>query len=310
MAFGRRNNGPRGVVGLDLDGEYISAVEVDGGVIRRSATADLPHGLIEEGEVQDGPGLTRVLSEFFEVNDLPRDVRLGVANQQISVRSLEIPHIEDRKERDAAIRFMAADAIAMPLDEAVLDHLAVGEVEAGDGTRRERVVVVAARAATVTKLVDCVKEAGLRAEGVDLNAFAMVRMLASGAEADQPAKVYCHLGDVVNLAIAVGSTCVFTRPLTPVRDESGAPGAAALADDIRLSIDFFMVQDGSHSVDQVLLSGPDAAREGLAQEIATSLGLPTEAAPPLANVDSGSLPPEIDPYRLTIAAGLAIGGRS
>jgi type IV pilus assembly protein PilM len=297
-------------VGLDLDGEYIAAVEVTEGAISRSASLDLAPGLIHEGEVQDAPGLTEALRDFFAANDLPHDVRLGVANQQISVRSLEIPHIDDPKERDAAIRFMAADAIAMPLDDAVLDHQGVGEVEGPDGTRRERVVVVAARAATISSFADCVKEAGLRAEGVDLNAFAMVRMLAAGGDEGQPAKVYCHLGEVVNLAIAIGSTCVFTRPLTPVRDESGFPLAAALADDIRLSIDFFMVQDGASAVEQVLLSGPDATREGFAAEIEGALGVPTEVAPPLANVEAGALPPEIDPYRLTIAAGLAIGGRS
>ena len=49
-------------------------------------------------------------------------MRLGVANQQIVVRVVELPRIEDEKQRDAAVRFQASEAIAMPLDEAVLDH--------------------------------------------------------------------------------------------------------------------------------------------------------------------------------------------
>ena len=57
-------------------------------------------------------------------------MRLGVANQQIVVRLLELPRIEDEKQRDAAVRFQASEAIAMPLDEAVLDHQVAGYAEA------------------------------------------------------------------------------------------------------------------------------------------------------------------------------------
>ena len=58
--------------------------------------------------------------------DCRSNVRLGVANQQIVVRVVELPRIEDEKQRDAAVRFQAAEAIAMPLDEAVLDHQVAG----------------------------------------------------------------------------------------------------------------------------------------------------------------------------------------
>ena len=68
-----------------------------------------------------------------------------------------------------------------------------------------------------------------------------------------------------------------------------------------------MVQEGARAVDQVLLSGPDAERPGLVEEVAAAVGLPTELAPPLANVDANGLPAGENPYRHTIAAGLAMG---
>ena len=49
-----------------------------------------------------------------------------MANQQIVVRQIELPAIEDSKELDAAVRFQAAETIAMPLDEAVLDYQLLG----------------------------------------------------------------------------------------------------------------------------------------------------------------------------------------
>ena len=51
---------------------------------------------------------------------------LGVSNQQIVVRVIDMPRIDDASERDAALRFSAAETIAMPLDEAVLDHQIAG----------------------------------------------------------------------------------------------------------------------------------------------------------------------------------------
>jgi type IV pilus assembly protein PilM len=307
MALGLRRKGPRGSVGLDLDGDHIAAVEIVDGRLARAISAQLEPGLIEEGEVRDGAGLSEALRRFFSANGLPQRVRLGVANQQISVRPLEIPPIEDPKERRAAVQFMAADTIAMPLDDAVLDYQAVGDVEGSDGSRRERVVVVAARRTMIETLARCVQNAGLEPESIDLDAFAVVRVLASAGSDESGATVYCHLGDVVNLAIAVGSTCVFTRPLSPVREESGLPRVAALAEDIRLSIDFFMVQDGATPVSRVVLSGPDARNEGLVEELTEAIELPVERAEPLANLDSAELPDGEDPYRHTVAAGLALG---
>ena len=44
---------------------------------------------------------------------------------------------------------------------------------------RERVLVVAARQSMVDRLVEAVNGAGLKPNGIDLNAFALVRMLGS-----------------------------------------------------------------------------------------------------------------------------------
>jgi type IV pilus assembly protein PilM len=73
--------------------------------------------------------------------------------------------------------------------------------------------------------MEALRGAGLRPEGIDLSAFGMIRALArevSGnlpmpaqqdpaAPAPAPTRLYCNLGDVTNLAVARGSTCLFTR---------------------------------------------------------------------------------------------------
>ena len=113
-----------------------------------------PTGLITDGEVMNRDGLAEALKNFVAEAGLPKSVRLGVANQQIVVRVIELPRIEDEKQRDAAVRFQAAEAIAMPLDEAVLDHQVAGYTEAPDGSPRMQVVVVAARRSMVEALLE------------------------------------------------------------------------------------------------------------------------------------------------------------
>jgi Tfp pilus assembly PilM family ATPase len=219
---------------------------------------------------------------------------------------IELPQIEDERQRDQAVRFQASEAIAMPLDEAVLDHQIAGYMAAPDGTPRMQIVIVAARRRMVETLLEAVKAAGLRAEGIDLDAFALVRALGANVRGDgDGAVVFCHLGGVTNLAIAVGSSCFFTRPLAAVWDDEDA--GPRLADEIRLSIDYYMTQPQARPVGEVLLSGPGSAHAELLESLATHLGIPVRVAVPLGDIDASALASDEDPHRYTVAAGLSLG---
>jgi type IV pilus assembly protein PilM len=306
MAFSLRKSSERGSIGLDIDGRYLAAAQVSGGRVMRCASQNLPDGLVRDGEVADAEALGQHLKSFASAAGLPRNVRLGVANQQIVVRVVELPRIEDDRQRDAAVRFQASEAIAMPLDEAVLDHQIAGFSTAADGTPRMQVVLVAARRKMIETLLDAVKTAGLKADGVDLDAFALVRALA--VDSDEPehaARVFCHLGGVTNLAVAVGSSCFFTRPLSAVWDEEDA--GSRLADEVRLSIDYYMTQPQAKPVGEVVLSGPGSVNRQLVESLETHLGIPVTVPAPLGTIDGSALGPNEDPHRYTVAAGLSLG---
>jgi type IV pilus assembly protein PilM len=300
-----RKNSQNGTVGLDVDGRYVAAVRAQRGQVAMAASSDLPDGLVVDGEVVDASGLSSALKSFASSAGLPRNVRLGVANQQIVVRLMELPPIEDATERAAAVRFQASEAIAMPLDEAVLDHQVVGYSENGDGSRRLRVVVAAARRSMVEALVEAARGAGLRPEGIDLDAFALVRMFADENSSEDTARVYCHLGGVTNLAIAAGTTCLFYRPLSTTWD--GADAVDTLGDEIRLSLDYYMAQPDAVPAGELVLSGPHSHEEALVQGLSVALGLETIVAPPLGSLDASALGADEDPRRYTVAAGLALG---
>ena len=64
-------------IGLDIDGNYLAAVEAHAGRVGRAATADLPSGLVTDGEVSDREGLAAALKEFFKELERTRGGDIG-----------------------------------------------------------------------------------------------------------------------------------------------------------------------------------------------------------------------------------------
>ena len=166
------------LVGLDIDatGIVAASVVVNGRVrIERAAFAPLEPGIIRDGEVADVEGLADALRALYRENKgLDKRVRVGLANQKIVVRVIDLPYLEDAKELAAAVRFQAQDQLPMPLEHAVLDHQPLAVLNDAAG-RRQRVLLVAARREMVERVLAALRSAGLKPEGVDLSAFATDR---------------------------------------------------------------------------------------------------------------------------------------
>lgn len=330
---GPKRSSGRAVVGLDIEAGAISAALVrtaDGLVVERAASAPLEPGVVRDGEVVDAAALTGALRTLFSEHSLPRRVRIGVANQRIVLRPLLLPVLVDPKEIEAAVRFQAAAELPMPVDQAVLDQIPLGIVETPDGPRM-RVMVVAARRDTIERLLEVARSAGLRPEGVDLAAFAMIRALGAGAagESGAPA-LQLAVGGVVNLAVVRDGECLFTRVLPggleamaaelaergaltvpearamligPQADRSAEAatvvdeGIRRIAGEVQTSLDFHL--DSGETVQRVALTGPALGVDGFAEALAARLGIPVDAID-VRGADG------LAAGRFAVAAGLAV----
>jgi type IV pilus assembly protein PilM len=328
------------VAGLHLEqSEVIAAVaRVDGGLgVQRAAAADLPLGVVRDGEVIDPESLGIVLKRLFAEHRLPKRVRVGIANQRTIMRTIDLPPLEREAEIAAAVRMHAPEHIAMPLDQAILDHQVLGLVDTPEGPRM-RVVVVATDRESVLRLIEALRRAGLRPAGVDLAAFALVRALHARAADVHAPVLYAHVAGTTTMAIAEGTACRFTRVSTAGfdafagtlaeraeihTDEArhrlvtvGAVGAAddplaltvleagadQLADDLRTSVEFFASQWGG-AVQEIVLTGTALAVPGFLDAIEKRVGLPVRAGEVQGSPDAlGGL----EPWRVTLATGLSI----
>jgi type IV pilus assembly protein PilM len=211
-----RSRRVRNLVGLEIEpGQLVAAKSHVNGhvVVEKAVGTPIPPNLVRDGEVTDLDALTSALSDLFSGSGLDRRVRIGIANQRIVMRQIELPPILDPKELDSAVRFQAQDEIPMPIDSVVLDYHPLGIVEV-DGAARMRVLLVAARRDMVERVLLAARQAGLRPEGVDLAAFGMIRALRPMDIAETDRVLYLSIGGLTNLAIAAGGTCEFTRVIT------------------------------------------------------------------------------------------------
>jgi type IV pilus assembly protein PilM len=344
--FAAKANKPGSSVGLDIESGSIAATEVESNgsaAVARSAIAPLPPGVVTEGEVQDPAALSEALRSLFSENKLSKNVRLGLANQRVVVRTLRLPLIEKPDELETAIRFQAQEHIPMPLDQAVIDHQVVARETGAEGERQMDVVAVAARRDMVDSLLDAMRQAGLRPTGIDLSAFGMIRAL----DAPHQTTLFCHFGDITNLAVAKGGQCLFTRiapfgieniaasvasqaeisadeardwildvgldePLAEFDDAELAAtardalttGASKLVDELRVSMDFYGAQEGASVIERVVICGPGSMIPGLPEHVQAGLGLGIESMSPAAL----SHLDEEDAARLTVSYGLALEG--
>ena len=335
---------PKNVTGLEIEPGSIAAakVTVNGHItVDHAAVAPLEPNVVRDGEVGDAPALTEALKALFkDRKDLGKKVRVGIANARIVVRPLDLPPMDNPKDLATAVRFQAAEELPMPLDQAVLDFQDMGLIETPEGPR-QRVVVVAARRDMIEAVAGAVRAAGLKIDGIDLSAFAMIRALGPDVEPT----LYVSVGGLTNLAIADERGCSFTRiaptglesmaadvaercalPLSEAREwlarvgllaspekfdgdaETAAmvrtvldSGVRKLSGDLRFSLDFHQSAGGA-PVQRVVLTGPATRVPNFAAGLERELGIAVEERV----IDAEDSLLGIDPARVTLAAGLAV----
>jgi type IV pilus assembly protein PilM len=214
----------RKVVGLKLGASRLNAacVSVNGSTeVVQLAGGPLPPGVIAGGELREVEALAEALKEFFGKHKLPkRNVRIGLANNRIGVRTIEVAGVDDSKQLANAVRFRAQEALPIPIDEAVLDFQILGESTAPDGSPAKRVLLVVAYRDLIAAYVEACRLAGLRLLGVDLEAFALLRALTPtfatepGGGSDRSALVAVSIGSERSvLGVSDGFSCEYTRVL-------------------------------------------------------------------------------------------------
>lgn len=335
------------VTGLEVGATQAIAAQAslrDGRIVaERVAARSLPPGLMRDGLVIDPDRLAGELKSLFAEHRLSKRVRVGLATPRTVLRVIDLPPLEE-KDIHAALMMQAQERIPMPLDRAVMDFQTVGLVDTPDG-QRLRVIVVVTEREGVDRLLDVLRRAGLRPEGIDLSIFAVIRALGDSEQSSGPV-LYAQLGDLVNIAIAESGVCRFTRQapqglamvlgrlaesqeipvdeaqallksagrLRPdeAREEAERTvaelldrTAAELGSELRAAAEFYSTQFGSDMVTTGVVAGPLAPLPGFVQALAAASGLKLTCGD--VKVSNREALDGIDPRLAPLASGLAVG---
>ena len=268
------------LVGLRIGSSQLAAAHVhnNGSAELLFARTTLERGIVSGGEVRDPEALTRALKAFFAEHKLPRrGVRLGIASNRIGVRILEVPALDDPKLFANSIRFYAQETLPIAVTDAIIDYVVLGEGAGAGLEPTVRVLLVFAHRELVDRHVEACRRAGLKLEGIDFEAFALLRALAEPRAADvepERAVVAVAIGNERTIfAVSDGRICDFTRVLEWGGGSLDVAIARALdltpsqAEPIKLALSL----DGDAAPSQLSAEQVEAARAAIRTEL-QSLG--------------------------------------
>lgn len=226
-------------VGLDIGTSAVraAAVQMQKGipVLKRYGQVALTEGAVIGGEIVDPELVRDALITLWKSAKLPKKrVVVGVANQRIVVRRLDVPYMSEDELRES-LAFRAAEYIPMAIDDAVLDFVPLEEFATPEGEAMLSVLVIAAQKDMIDEVLGVVSGAGIKPMALDLQAFAMVRA-AFGTQFDTlpGSQAMINIGaGVTQIVILRNGTAHFLR-IMPI---GGSAFTKALASSAAVSVD-------------------------------------------------------------------------
>ena len=174
----------RTAIGLDIGTSSVRAAQVTvskgAAVLDRFGQVGLPPGAVRDGEVADPDAVAEALKVLWtRAKFTKKDVVLGISNQKVFVRLVQVPWMPDNELR-ASLKFQVADLVPMPVDESVLDFVPLDEVMS-ENNRMIRGLLVAASQDMVLGAIRACQKAGLKVTTADLTPFAVLRSAGTSA---------------------------------------------------------------------------------------------------------------------------------
>ncbi len=233
-------------VGLDIGTDHVRAAVLkptsSGPVVVGYASAEMPMGAVVDGEIVDPQAVSSAIRELWRKPGIKgRDVVIGVSNQKVVVRLIDLPFME-RDELQGAIQYQAQDYIPIPVEDAILDFQIIGDYMTPADEHMMEVLLVAAQRDMIESAVQAVEGAGLRLASVDVTSFAIVRATLGTSESVLPdedespgaAAAVIHIGSgLTNIAVVEKGVPRFTR----VSSLSGNQFTQAVANVLNLTFD-------------------------------------------------------------------------
>lgn len=316
-------------VGLDIGASAVRVAQVAGGrggpSLVSFAQVALPQGAVVDGEIRDPGPVSEAVGQLWKRTKIrTKRAVLGVSNQRVVVRQVDLPYLPENEFR-SSLRFQAADYIPMSVEDAQLDFLVVDDYTTESQEHMMRVLLIAAATDMVDAFVTTAASGGVDATAIDLTPFAIARAVSPSARGDAGSagseavvdvgaattNILIHHGGeprFVRILMVGGddATTALSEELSVSFDEAEAmkldlgrgvgPEAAravlsrqvaSLVDEIRGSLDYYLSQEDSEPVASIILTGGGSLTAGLNARLEQTLKTQVQLGSPLSQLDVG-----------------------
>jgi type IV pilus assembly protein PilM len=278
-------------IGLDIGSSTFRIAQLkvaeDKPVLINYETVKTPQGLITEGEVTDIDGVSKVLASFWREKKISeKKVVVGVANQKVVVRVIEMPYMSENELR-SAIQFQLGDYIPIPIEEAIIDFQIISEHENEQQGKMMDVLVVAARKDMIENTIAAVEGAGLKPVIVDVASLAFARAVLNEEHKDEK-----HKSENPQIEQVQGETIEAVEAIAMINISSNMT-------------DIVVVEDGIPRFTRISNIGGHAFTEAISEQLGFSLeeaenlkiqiGLPIVGGGQISGID-----PEIAQYAVSV----------
>jgi type IV pilus assembly protein PilM len=312
------------------------------------AAEPTPMNAINEKVIVDSDAVGEAISRAVKRSGTRnRSVAIAISGDAAITKIIQMPANLTESEMEGQVEMQADQYIPFPMEEVSFDYEIVGPSAKDPGALD--VLLVATRTENVDQRVAAVQSAGLVARLVDVEAFAlekacqlMTHQMPDGGQ-DRRVAVVDFGASTTTFSVLQDLRVVYTRDFAfggqqlteeimrtyglsledagRAKKEGGLPGnygpdvLDAFIDDmtqqVSRSLQFFLASgSGRAQPDQILVCGGCANIPGVADVIASRVGIPTEIGDPLGQMKIGSRPKSFNVKRdstaLLIACGLAL----
>lgn len=329
--------------------KLIELVEAGKGFrVEAYAAYPTPVNAINEKVIVDSDAVGQAIAQAVKRSgSRNREVAIAISGDAAITKIIQMPANLSEAEMEGQVELQADQYIPFPMEEVSFDYEVVG-VSAKDPGSLD-VLLVATRTENVDQRVAAVEAAGLTARLVDVEAFALenaCRLLSHqmpDSGTDRQVAVVDFGASTTTFSVLQDLRVIYTRDFAfggqqlteeimrtyglsledagRAKKEGGLPSnygpevLDAFIDDmtqqVSRSLQFFLASgSGREQPDQILVCGGCANIPGVADVIASRVGIPTEIGDPLGQMKIGSRPKtqnvKKDSTALLIACGLAL----
>ncbi|GEM_PF-967511 len=337
------------LVGMDIGSGFVKVV-----VLRQTPEelrlvsvgyTGVPREIVKAGISKTGdPVIESMKRAVADCKIKSRNVRASFTKPSLIIRNVLLPQMP-KEELAESIKWAVERDLPFPVDEAVFDYM-IGPEIIRTGVRNREITVVAARAEEVNTYAGTFKNAGLKIESLNINAFALWNSFEKGGEwKEDDVIALIDIGSSKsNINIYKGGNFRFNRDLpvagnilthaieqslnisfeeaedrkikAGINESSDIypiinPILHQFATELERTFDFYKAQSREARIHRIILFGGGANLKGLDKFLSGESGLPVEIGNPLRGikVDRARFP-DIDDIApgFGVAIGLVLTG--